>query len=40
MGILSALFGKKETVNIGELIKNGAQPYKKFYFSKWFYNVL
>jgi rhodanese-related sulfurtransferase len=25
MGILSALFGKKETVNIGELIKNGAQ---------------
>ncbi len=25
MGILSALFGKKESVNIGELIKNGAQ---------------
>ncbi len=25
MGLLSALFGKKDTVNIGELIKNGAQ---------------
>ncbi len=25
MGILSVLFGKKESVNIGELIKNGAQ---------------
>ncbi len=25
MGLLSALFGKKETVNLGELIKNGAQ---------------
>ena len=26
--------------NFNELIKNGAQPYEKFYFSKWFYNVL
>ncbi len=26
--------------NFNELIKNGSQPYKKFYFSKWFYNVL
>ena len=26
--------------NFNELIKNGAQPYKKFYFSEWFYNVL
>ena len=25
MGILSALFGKKSTVNLGELIENGAQ---------------
>jgi hypothetical protein len=26
--------------NCNELIKNGSQPYKKFYFSEWFYNVL
>ncbi len=26
--------------NYNELIKNGSQPYKKFYFSQWFYNVL
>jgi len=26
--------------NLNELIKNGSQPYKKFYFSEWFYNVL
>lgn len=26
--------------NCNELIKNGSQPYKKFYFSDWFYNVL
>lgn len=26
--------------NFNELIKNGSQPYEKFYFSKWFYNVL
>jgi hypothetical protein len=26
--------------NFNELIKNGSQPYKKFYFSEWFYNVL
>jgi hypothetical protein len=26
--------------NFNELIKNGSQPYKKFYFSHWFYNVL
>ena len=26
--------------NFNELIKNGSEPYKKFYFSKWFYNVL
>jgi len=26
--------------NFNELIKNGSQPYKKFYFSQWFYNVL
>jgi phage shock protein E len=25
MGLLSALFGKKESVNLGELIQNGAQ---------------
>jgi hypothetical protein len=26
--------------NYNELIKNGSEPYKKFYFSQWFYNVL
>jgi hypothetical protein len=26
--------------NFNELIKNGSEPYEKFYFSKWFYNVL
>jgi len=26
--------------NYNELIKNGSHPYKKFYFSEWFYNVL
>jgi hypothetical protein len=26
--------------NFNELIKNGSQPYEKFYFSQWFYNVL
>jgi len=26
--------------NYNEVIKNGSQPYEKFYFSKWFYNVL
>ena len=26
--------------NYNELIKNGSEPYKKFYFSRWFYNVL
>ena len=26
--------------NYNELIKNGSQPYEKFYFSQWFYNVL
>jgi hypothetical protein len=26
--------------NFNELIKNGSQPYDKFYFSQWFYNVL
>jgi len=26
--------------NYNELIKNGSRPYKKFYFSQWFYNVL
>ena len=26
--------------NFNELINNGSEPYKKFYFSQWFYNVL
>jgi hypothetical protein len=26
--------------NYNELIKNGSEPYEKFYFSRWFYNVL
>jgi len=26
--------------NCNELIKNGSHPHEKFYFSKWFYNVL
>jgi len=26
--------------NLNELIKNGSEPYNKFYFSDWFYKVL
>ena len=27
-------------VNLNDLLKKGSAPYKKFYFSEWFYNVL